>query len=175
MQADFTPEQLREVKEQFRQEFADKLHKPVRRLLYWMRKHRLKSMLDVRCYLAAVHNTTTAEVGETLDSIAEVLRADWEKIEAARRNRQGSVPRRPCRPHIGPQAATGAIKQKRGTINQRLLERLTADPESAYWSQREWAHFLGCSPAGVAKAPGWEKVKAIRRLAIVDRLDRRQK
>ena len=69
--------------------------------------------------------------------------------------------------------ASGATPQRnRGTVNQRMLEHLHREPDSANWSQRRWADFLGCQPSAVAKAPGWKSVKAARAVAVVDRLDR---
>jgi len=75
------------------------------------------------------------------------------------------------RGQAGPRA-DGTPRGKRGTVNQRMLEHLHREPESANWSQLRWAAFLGCQPSAVAKAPGWKSVKAARAVAVVDRLDR---
>jgi hypothetical protein len=56
-----------------------------------------------------------------------------------------------------------------------MLEELNRDPQSAYWTQREWAAYLKCSPAAIAQAKAWNNVKAVRALAFVDRLDRGKK
>jgi hypothetical protein len=86
MQGDFTHEELRAAKEQCILEIGDEVLKPMHRLLHWMKIHRLKYMSDVKCYLAAVHDTTIAEVGEPLDCIADVLQTDWERREVASLN-----------------------------------------------------------------------------------------
>lgn len=84
MEAHLTPEERRAAeRELLAQEFADELVLDVRRFLFWMKKLDLSTMSDVRCYLAAMHSTTTAKVGKTLDSISDVLQADWERREAA--------------------------------------------------------------------------------------------
>jgi hypothetical protein len=63
----------------------------------------------------------------------------------------------------------------KGTVNQRMLEHLQANPESAYWTQREWANHLGCSAPAVAGAPAWQNVKIVRALAKAERLDLRRR
>ncbi len=62
--------------------------------------------------------------------------------------------------------------KKRGTVHQRMLEHICADPQSTAWTQRQWADFLDCSPAAVAQAGAWHTVKAARAMAQAERLDR---
>lgn len=63
-----------------------------------------------------------------------------------------------------------AERQTRGTVNQRMMEQLLHDPERCHWSQREWADFLGCTPAAVAKTLAWRSVKAARALEAASRV-----
>jgi hypothetical protein len=70
---------------------ANNILKPVGRFAYWMDKLGLKCTSELDRYLAAIHNTTPEEAGETLDSISEVLRADWERRELARMARSPNV------------------------------------------------------------------------------------
>jgi hypothetical protein len=72
-------------------------------------------------------------------------------------------------------AGPAAAHRSPGTVNQRMLEELQRNPQSAGWTQREWAAYLRCSAAAVAKAPAWQAVKTTRALAETDRLDRQRR
>ncbi len=80
----------------------------------------------------------------------------------------------PAEPDPAASAVTAATSRARGTVHQRILEQLHCDPQSAQWSQRDWAKYLGCCASAVAKAPAWQTVKATRAMEQVDRLDQRR-
>jgi hypothetical protein len=63
---------------------------------------------------------------------------------------------------------------KGGSVNQRMLEEFHRNPDSANWSQREWATQLGCVPAAVAQAPAWQTIRMARAIAKTERLGRRR-
>jgi hypothetical protein len=69
----------------------------------------------------------------------------------------------------------GPAKGKRGSVNQRMLEQLQADPDSVEWSQRRWADYLRCTPSAVAKAPAWKTIMKTRALAMASRLGRQRR
>jgi hypothetical protein len=68
--------------------------------------------------------------------------------------------------------ANNTTRTPRGTVNQRMLERLQHEPESVDWSQREWAEQLHCAPSAIADALAWKTVMKTRAMAAVDRFDR---
>lgn len=95
-----------------------------------------------------------------------------ELFELRRRVTRAAEDRLAALSGAGGKPDAGTVGAKRGTVNQRMLEQLHREPESAYWTQRAWAKFLHCRPSAVAKAPAWKTAKAARALAVVDRLDR---
>jgi hypothetical protein len=100
-----------------------------------------------------------------LDVGALVARLECERIRAEREVGQ--------RPVEGARARKAARTEK-GTVNQRMLDTIQRNHDSVYWTLREWARRLDCTPAAIHKAPAWKAVKAARAMAKAERLDRRR-
>jgi hypothetical protein len=112
-------------------------------------------------------------LNDWIDSCHRAI-AEFEPGDSATPKDQSSSPTN-LDPEPAKPPAESTEKRRGGTVNQRMLEHLNREPESAHWSQRRWATFLGCKPSAVAKTPAWKTAKAARALAVVDRLDRPRK
>jgi hypothetical protein len=156
----------------------------------------MRQWFDYMCqavpHIESLFRSTEREEGETARRIVrDAQRLLWHRRDKVRsqaeedgqlslpstlNEAQGILRRLRDKLFTGPTVPpTGASTSKRGTVNQRMLEELLRNPPSARWTQREWAAFLKCSPAAVDKAQTWDKVKSVRALAEVDRLDRQRK
>jgi hypothetical protein len=65
--------------------------------------------------------------------------------------------------------------RKKGTVNQRMLERYLREPESVDWSQEKWAEVLGCSPGRIGQVAAWQTILAARAIREADALRRAER
>lgn len=67
-------------------------------------------------------------------------------------------------------AAKGDTQRRQpATVQQKMLNALALDPERRFWTQRQWADYLHCSPSAVAQAAAWQTVRKLRGQEIAER------
>jgi hypothetical protein len=130
--------------------------------MYWLlSQHPGSYVLATGEGAATITRLTVDPFTASRDAIDILLSAAGPSAPAGGRRRPEDVP-----------PPDGAVRGKRGTVNQRMLEELHGNPESVGWTQRKWAVVLGCKPSAVAKAPAWQTIKAARAMNAAERRDR---
>jgi hypothetical protein len=69
-------------------------------------------------------------------------------------------------------SAGGNKSTKRGTVNQRMLEKIDANPEALLWTVTQWTDQLRCGRATVHKAEAYKKCRRAQERVKRERAER---
>jgi hypothetical protein len=62
-----------------------------------------------------------------------------------------------------------ARNPRRPSVNERMIAKMTSDPDSIEWSAAKWGDHLEVTAAAVKQTSSWEKLMQVRKLQLADR------
>jgi hypothetical protein len=81
-------------------------------------------------------------------------------------------------PGTPPAGESGAKGKRPGSkhkwIDEKMMKKLLADPESVGWSARAWAEHLECSPSTIHETTAWKSVMCARALRKAEAVTRQK-